>query len=81
MKQVIIENPVINSPFGEPTRHFRFTDEGITNEIVEGRRTSSYSFAVRHKLCLARLLDALLPALLWRRIEIPAAKDRAKEKP
>lgn len=42
MKQVVIENPIINSPFGEPKRHFRFTDEGITNEIVGKRRTSSY---------------------------------------
>ncbi len=42
MKQVIIENPIINSPFDEPTRHFRFTDEGITNEVVDGRRISSY---------------------------------------
>ena len=42
MSQVVIENPIINSPFDEPTRHFRFTDEGITNEEVDGRRTSSY---------------------------------------
>ena len=42
MKQVVIENPVINSPFQEPERHFRFTDEGITNEVVDGRRISSY---------------------------------------
>ena len=42
MSQVVIENPIINSPFDEPTRHFRFTDEGITNEVIEGRRTSSY---------------------------------------
>ena len=42
MKQVVIENPVINSPFDEPRRHFRFSDEGITNEIVSERRTSSY---------------------------------------
>jgi type III restriction enzyme len=42
MIQVVIENPIINSPFDEPNRHFRFTDEGITNEIVDGRRTSSY---------------------------------------
>ena len=42
MSQVVIENPVINSPYTEPTRHFRFSDEGITNELVEGRRTSSY---------------------------------------
>ena len=42
MKQVVIENPVINSPFGRPGQHFKFTDEGITNEVVDGRRTSSY---------------------------------------
>jgi type III restriction enzyme len=42
MSQVVIENPIINSPFDEPTRHFRFSDEGITNEIDDGRRTSSY---------------------------------------
>jgi type III restriction enzyme len=42
MSQVVIENPIINSPFDEPTRHFRFTEEGITDGIVEGRRTSAY---------------------------------------
>jgi type III restriction enzyme len=42
MRQVVIENPILNSPFEEPTRHFRFTDEGITDEIVAGRRNSSY---------------------------------------
>src|SRR2546422_697640 len=42
MPDVIIENPVINSPFREPARHFVFGDEGITNEIATGRRTSSY---------------------------------------
>jgi len=42
MADVIIENPILNSPFQEPTRHFKFTDEGITNEKVDGRRISSY---------------------------------------
>ena len=42
MSQVVIENPVINSPFDEPTRHFRFGDEGITDDIIAGRRSSSY---------------------------------------
>lgn len=42
MAQVVIENPIINSPFEEPARHFRFSDEGITNEIEMGRRESSY---------------------------------------
>jgi type III restriction enzyme len=42
LSQVVIENPIINSPFDEPNRHFRLSDEGITNEIDDGRRTSSY---------------------------------------
>ncbi len=37
-----IENPVLNSAFQEPRRHFRFDDQGITSDIVEGRRPSSY---------------------------------------
>jgi type III restriction enzyme len=42
MPQVIIENPVLNSPYIEPQKHFKFSDEGITNEIVDSRRISSY---------------------------------------
>jgi type III restriction enzyme len=33
MADALIENPILNSPFHEPDRHFKFTDEGITNEI------------------------------------------------
>ena len=29
-------------PYTEPDQHFRFTDEGTTNDIVAGRRISSY---------------------------------------
>jgi len=42
MRQVVIENPILNAPFVEPVRHFRFTDDGITDEIIEARRISSY---------------------------------------
>jgi len=42
MKQVVIENPILNSPFEEPRRHFKFTEDGITDEIVETRRVSQY---------------------------------------
>jgi len=42
MRHVEIKNPVLNSPYKEPTRHFRFSDEGITDEIVAERRKSSY---------------------------------------
>jgi type III restriction enzyme len=41
-KQVVIQNPIINSPFEEPRRHYRFDDEGITDEIVSERRISAY---------------------------------------
>ncbi len=39
--QIVIENPILNSPYTEPARYFRFDDEGITDEVVEGRRRSS----------------------------------------
>ena len=42
MKQVIIKNPVINSLFSEPQRHFKLDERGITDEIVERRRQSEY---------------------------------------
>jgi type III restriction enzyme len=43
MPQVVIENPILNSPYEEPTRHFYFDDEGITDKVVEShRRLSSY---------------------------------------
>lgn len=42
MSKVTIENPVINSPFEEPQRHFKFNARGITEEIAEGRRRSEY---------------------------------------
>jgi type III restriction enzyme len=38
----VIENPILNSPFREPTRHWKFTDEGITSEVEPGRRRSTY---------------------------------------
>ncbi len=42
MSPATIDNPILNSPYHEPTRHFRFDDEGITEEVVAGRRVSGY---------------------------------------
>ncbi|MYA72960.1 restriction endonuclease subunit R, partial [Candidatus Poribacteria bacterium] len=42
MASVNIDNPVINSPFEEPKRHFKFNARGITEEITNGRRRSEY---------------------------------------
>ena len=38
MREAVIEDPVINSALEEPRRHFRFTDDGIGEEIVPSRR-------------------------------------------
>jgi type III restriction enzyme len=42
MPDAVIDNPILNAPFDEPSRHWKFERDGITNEIVEGRRVSSY---------------------------------------
>jgi type III restriction enzyme len=52
MKTVSIENPIINSPFDEPGRHFSFDDDGITDVQAMGRRPSSFFIPIatpRHK--------------------------------
>jgi type III restriction enzyme len=63
MRQVVIENPVINSPFEEPLRHFRFTNEGITNEIVPERRVSSYFIPIAKPKKKGK--QAYLPGTEW----------------
>ncbi|MCI0376277.1 MAG: hypothetical protein L0215_01590, partial [Gemmataceae bacterium] len=43
MPQTVIDNPILNSPYREPTRHFRFdANNEITDIIDAGRRGSSY---------------------------------------
>jgi type III restriction enzyme len=42
LAQVVIENPVLNSPYEEPTRHFEFDEDGITDRIADSRRPSSF---------------------------------------
>jgi len=44
VRQLVIDNPVINSAFLEPGKHFKFSDDGSTDEIVEARRPSAYSW-------------------------------------
>ncbi len=41
-QQTVIDNPILNSPYEEPNRHFRFDDDGITSEVASSRRISSY---------------------------------------
>src|SRR5262249_20130477 len=42
MKAVVRETPILTSRSEMPRRHFKFDDDGITDEIAESRRPSSY---------------------------------------
>lgn len=42
MGSVVIENPILNSPYAEPTKHWKFGEDGITDEVLLSRRVSSY---------------------------------------
>ena len=42
MADKVIDNPILNRPHDEPTRHFVFDDEGITDRVEESRRLSSF---------------------------------------
>ena len=41
-RDTVIENPVINSPFRQPTHHFRFAEDGITSDVVDCRRSRAH---------------------------------------
>ena len=34
----LIEDLILNSPFLEPARHFKFDEDGITNEMLNGEK-------------------------------------------
>jgi len=57
VRQLVIDNPVINSAFLEPGKHFKFTDVGITDEIVESRRPSAYFIPVTQPKMKGRQLE------------------------
>jgi hypothetical protein len=42
VRQFVIENPVTNSAFEEPGKHYLLTDRGITNEIVLRRPSANF---------------------------------------
>ena len=69
MKQVVIENPIINSPFKEPTRHFKFDIDGITDEVVESRRISHYFIPIAQPKKKGKQLNLDLGGLTQDRVE------------
>src|SRR3989338_6071645 len=41
-----MDSPILNSPYLEPARHFKSDEKGITEEIIESRRPSSFYIPV-----------------------------------
>lgn len=41
-----MKNPIIYSPYKEPARHFKADERGISDEILEFRRPSSFYIPV-----------------------------------
>ncbi len=46
MADRVIDDPILNRPYDEPSRHFEFDVDGITDTIAERRRPSSYFIPV-----------------------------------
>src|SRR5579875_2181452 len=63
MSDRVIANPIINSPYYPPKRHFAFDIDGITNEIVPVRRPSSYFVPVLRPRKRGQQLELELPEL------------------
>jgi len=41
-----VKSSILNSPYKEPKLHFKSDEKGITNEVVESRRPSSFFIPV-----------------------------------
>jgi len=41
-----MKSPILNSPYNEPSRHFNADERGLTDEIIETRRPSSFYIPV-----------------------------------
>ena len=65
MPQAVIENPILNSPFEVPARHFRFDEDGISDVVVEDRRPSSYFIPVPKPRKQGKQAKPLTQTTLW----------------
>jgi type III restriction enzyme len=52
-----MKSPILNSPHQEPARHFKSDERGITEEIVESRRPSTYFIPVPRQKTLKAIED------------------------
>lgn len=69
MSSVVIENPIINSAFWEPTKHYRFDEDGITDDIVSSRRVSHYFIPIAQPKKKSKQLELNLGEWTQDRVE------------
>ncbi|KGF71404.1 hypothetical protein DO97_20665 [Neosynechococcus sphagnicola sy1] len=80
MPPVVIDNPVINSAFDEPQRHFKFDEDGITNEISDYRRISHYFVPIARPKKKSQQLEFDLGLLSQDRVEENKTINRIRER-
>ncbi|MGA7933840.1 MAG: restriction endonuclease subunit R, partial [Kovacikia sp.] len=80
MSSVVIENPIINSAFVEPERHFRFAQDGITNDVVDARRISHYFVPIAKARKQSQQLELEVGAWTLDRIEENKFINRIRER-
>lgn len=80
MPSVVIENPVINSAFEEPKRHFKFDQDGITNEMAEFRRISHYFIPIARPKKKSEQLEFDLGLMSQDRVEENKTINRIRER-
>lgn len=80
MPPVVIDNPVINSAFAEPKQHFRFDQDGITNEISECRRISHYFVPIARPKKKSQQIEFDLGLLSQDRVEENKTINRIRER-
>lgn len=52
-----MNSPILNSPYFEPNRHFKADERGLTQEIIESRRPSSFYIPVPRAKTKQQKLD------------------------
>ncbi len=78
MPDRVIADPILNGPYDEPALHFRFGDDGITDEVVKARRPSAYFVPVPRPRKRAAQLE--LPELTADQIEVNRQVNDVRER-
>ncbi|MFA5799518.1 MAG: DEAD/DEAH box helicase family protein [Candidatus Peribacteraceae bacterium] len=57
MADALTQNPILNSPYSEPCKHFDSNERGLTDEVLDSRRPSSFYIPVPRAKTKQKQLD------------------------